>query len=127
MTYTSMTRDRYRLAVTAGTGLAVVGSLAAGGWLVGAAQETFEADQPAEPDQATSTAGQGARPEDRGLRQRPTRTRITMRYVRAAGGSTVGTGGSLTAPPADTGPPAAPPDVPAAPPPEPPTTPSSGS
>ena len=97
-TYSTASRDRYRTAVTVGTGLGVVGALAGSGWLAGAAAARFEAadsaDQAAPPVDAPRT--RTARRDDRPLRQRPIRTRVTVRYVSAVGAATVGAGGTVT-------------------------------
>src|SRR5688572_9961871 len=89
--YSSASRDRYRTVVTVGTGLGVVGALAGSGWLAGAAAARFEAGQAGgAADEASSKPARAERRDDRPLRQRPTRTRVTVRYVTAAGASAVG-------------------------------------
>jgi len=97
-TYSTASRDRYRTAVTVGTGLGVVGALAGSGLLAGAAAARFEAegsaDQAAQPVDAPRT--RAARRDDRPLRERPIRTRVTVRYVSAVGSTTVGAGGTVT-------------------------------
>jgi len=47
MTYTARTRDRYRRALAAVTGLTTVGALTACGWLAGMASRDHQADQSA--------------------------------------------------------------------------------
>ena len=93
-TYSTASRDRYRTAVTVGTGLGVVGALAGSGWLAGAAASRFEADQASQPVDAPRTRAE--RHDGRPLRERPIRTRVTVRYVSAVGSTTVGAGGTVT-------------------------------
>ena len=45
MTYTARTRDRYRRALAAITGLTTVGTLTACGWLAGTASRDYNAEQ----------------------------------------------------------------------------------
>ena len=102
-----MRRDRYRLGVLAVTGVATAGCLTATGWLVGQAAQTWSAQQPA-PSVTESgsgahvgkVGGTGQRHRAEGddervvLRPRPTRTRVTTRYVAPAvpvGGGSVST------------------------------------
>jgi hypothetical protein len=138
MTYTARTRDRYRLAVTMTTATVAAGALAATGWLTGAAAQDHAqeaADQQAEKDAAARAAYdawvakygdpaqyQGARTV---VRDRPTKTRVTTRYVSGAGASvSLGQGGTISTPsrPGSTN--NAPP---LPPPPPPPPAPSNGS
>ena len=98
MAYTSRDRDRGRLAVATVTGLGAVGALTATGWLAGvaasqAAQEDSSSDASASP---TTTNGDG--PGRRELRQRPSVTRVTVRYVPADAPVAPAAGGSLTSP-----------------------------
>ena len=106
MTYSSKKRDRYRVAVTAVTGLTVAGTLTSAGWIAGAAAQDYQAAQAAQqPDQAaTPAAPQQVRAADHRarraaprivLRQRPTRVRTTTQYVAGATSAAVGGGGSV--------------------------------
>jgi hypothetical protein len=146
MTYSSRTRDRYRLAVSAATGVVTVGAFTATGWLAGAAAHDTAAakavDQAAQQQAARRTEAAQARYQARLKRyqariaraerakreelvQRPTRVRVTTRYVRSGSGSSVGGGGTVTshqssgtshtAAPAAPAPPPPPPPAPAAP------------
>lgn len=99
-------RDRYWHAVAALTGLAVAGSLTATGWVAGQAAHAWSAQQGVVPDTATPVDPAVAVPRptaDRSrararkphvvLRDRPTRTRVSTRYVRPA--APVGGGGPV--------------------------------
>ena len=143
MSYSSRTRDRYRLAVTAATGSLAAAAIAGTGWVVGAvAHDQAQQDAvQAEADRALAryearVARQqaAAQQPDTVLRQRPTRTRVTTRYV--SGSATtipVGGGGTVSTPtiPSGTGGSSgggsATPAPPTPPPPPPPPAPSSGS
>lgn len=110
MTYSSRKRDRYRVAVTAMTGLAVAGSLASTGWIMGAAAHDYEGARAQKDSAAARSARVRARYEERAerrqarthvvpvlLRDRPTRTRTTTRYVAGATvGPALGGGGTVT-------------------------------
>jgi hypothetical protein len=148
MTYTARTRDRYRLAVAAVTGVTAVGALTSTGWFAGVAAREHTADQTAQQAQQQAAADRAARAQARyetrvarqqsaalgsdvALRQRPAVTRVTTRYVASTAQGAVGSGGSVSqaapAQPAPAGNPA-PAHVPAPPPPPPPPpAPSSGS
>lgn len=105
---TARTRDRGRLAVAAVTGAATALSLTATGWVVGVAAADFEAEQVERETAQAKTERQrvlyelqvarvqqaSARPM---LRQRPTRTRVTTRYVTSGVSQSIG-GGDLSAP-----------------------------
>lgn len=102
MSYTARNRERHRLAVSAVTGVVTVGSLTSIGWLTGAAADDFEQEQAGKKARAAqelaeynAALARSQRPT--ALRERPTRTRVTTRYV-IAGGATnaVGTGGTLS-------------------------------
>ena len=106
MTYSSKKRDRYRVAVTAVTGLTVAGTLTSAGWIAGAAAQDYEASQSTQqPDRAAAatpqTRASATHHEVRRaaprvvLRQRPTRVRTTTRYVAGATSAAVGGGGSV--------------------------------
>ncbi len=152
MTYSATSRDRYRLAVSAVTGVSLVGALTAAGWLAGLASRDHAkevASTQAAAEQRSRAAAAAAAKAERArarydaalarraqrphvvLRHRPVQTRVTTRYVHATTGSTpIGGGGSVTAPsvpaPAAAAPPAAPAPAPApaaAPPPPPPPPP----
>jgi hypothetical protein len=103
MTYTQMTRDRYRLAVTAATGVTTAGALTATGWLGGLVAADFQRDQVEKAaDQTTqgtksTGANRAGRPTRVVYRERPVRTRVAYRYLTADSGSAaVGTGGSVS-------------------------------
>lgn len=108
MSYTAKTRDRNRLAVNAVTGVITAASLTSVGWLTGAAADDFAQDQAEQEAQQQAQARQtqadyaaalakSQRPQKPTLRQRPTRTRVITRYVRAVGtSSVVGSGGTVT-------------------------------
>jgi hypothetical protein len=99
MSYSARTRDLYRGALTAVTGLSTVGAVAASGWLAGAAAHDHSvqmAAQKAEKDQAERKrleAWYAAHPQVV-LKQRPVVTVVQTRTVPAG---EVGTGGSLSA------------------------------
>jgi hypothetical protein len=102
MTYSERTRDRYRLAVTAVTGLTAAGALTAGGWLAGVAAQTTASDSgaavppPAAPPAGDTGQGAGTHPRVL-VKQRPQETRVTTRYVTPAGSAApVGGGGTVT-------------------------------
>jgi hypothetical protein len=99
-------RDRYRYAVAAMTGLAAAGSLTATGWVAGQAAHAWSAQQATVPGATTPADPARAAPQpaahrsrDRArqprvvLRDRPTRTRVSTRYVTPA--APVGGGGSV--------------------------------
>ena len=65
-TYSTASRDRYRTAVTVGTGLGVVGALAGSGWLAGAAAARFEAEELSRPG---GPAGRRSADADRATRR----------------------------------------------------------
>lgn len=104
-------RDRYQVAVTALTGLATAGCLAATGWIAGQAAHTWVQEQPApttttpvDPAASTPQPAASTRQRTRGqrprvvLRPRPSRTRVSTHYVTPAapvgGGGSVGSGPS---------------------------------
>lgn len=138
MAYTTRTRDRYRLAVRTTTAIVAAGAIAATGWLTGAAAQDHAraaADQQARKDAAARkaydvwVAEYGDPAHYQGpqtvLRERPTKTRVTTRYVSGAGSSaSLGQGGTVSTPsqPGSTNPVPPPP-----PPPPPPPAPSNGS
>jgi hypothetical protein len=103
MSYTARTRDRHRLAVSAVTGVITAASLTSVGWLTGAAADDFEQDQAEQQAQlrrerAEYDAAVARAQRHDVLRQRPARTRVTTRYVRAAAASAgVGAGGTVSA------------------------------
>ncbi len=155
MTYTSATRDRYRLAVWTTTAAVTAGAISATGWVAGAAAHDHagseaarqaEQDAQASEEYAAWLARYGDQPATRTprtvLRQRPVRTRVSTRYVTAASPATVGPGGTVATPsapaatssqaqapsPAQTQAPSQPTATPPPPPPPPPPpTPTSGS
>ena len=103
MTYTPLTRDRYRLAVTAATGVTTAGAITATGWLGGLVAADFQESQvekaAAQTTQGTKSteANRANRPARIVYRERPVRTRVTYRYLSEDSGSTaVGTGGSVS-------------------------------
>jgi hypothetical protein len=109
-------RDRHRLAATATTGVVAVAAISATGAVAGhLAREQAQQDAAARAQQTRAE-----RPQPR-LRERPTRVRVTTRYVSAATGEVVDRDAAVRTTPA---PVAAPDPVPA---PEPPPAPTSGS
>ena len=140
MSYDAQSRDRHRRTVAFVTGAMTVGAISATGWLAGNAARDFEreqAEQRAAQEKAEARAERARARYERlaarsgqqneQLRQRPSRTRVTTRYV---------SGGTPSAPvvdapsAADPGSQPAPAPRRAAPPPpapEPPPAPSSGS
>ena len=137
MTYSARTRDRFRLAVAAVTGVTTVAALSATGWLAGAAAHDSEALQQEQAAVAQAkyrsdlaawrkaNAVDAATPQQRTmveLRDRPHHTETTLRYVQGTGASAVGAGGQVTAAPASGQEQAAPPST--APPPPPPLAPA---
>src|SRR5918999_516768 len=138
MSYDAQSRDKHRRTVAVVTGALTVGAISATGWLAGSAARDFEreqAEQRSAQERAEARAHRArvryerllARSgrETRQLRERPTRTRVTTRYV----------SGDAPAAPVVNAPPASDPATqpgpapqPAAPPPapEPPPAPSSG-
>ena len=142
MSYSSTERShhgvvRLRIAVAAVSGATAIAAFSATGWLAGAAARTTDAQQAAQPGPAQQAAGQAAtgaaatridrhRPVIR--KQRPQRTHVTVRYVRATPSAPVGGGGTVSQPAVHA--PSAPAPHPApqpAPAPQPPPAPSSGS
>ena len=101
MTYSSRSRDAYRLGVTAVTGVAVAGTLAATGWLAGAAAHAPSAD-------ATTPSGETGTPGTV-IRHRPTGVKVTNRYVTKTGAVSLGNGGTVVTSPATPVTPAPPP------------------
>lgn len=139
MSYSSTERSRHgvvrlRIAVAAVSGATAIAAFSATGWLAGAAARTAEAQQ-ADPVQqttaATGTKAAVARPDRHRrvvLKQRPQRTHVTVRYVRATPSAPVGGGGTVSQPAVHTPSAPAPHPVPQpAPAPQPPPAPSSGS
>ena len=112
MTYTASTRDRYRLAVWTATASVAAGAIAATGWAAGAAAheqaradaaKKTEQDARADAEYAAWLAQYGnqaaARKPRAIVRQRPTRTRVTTRYVTATSpAAAVGPGGTVSTP-----------------------------
>jgi hypothetical protein len=99
-------RDRYRYAVAGLTGLAAAGSLTATGWVAGQAAQAWSAQQGVVPAPATTGGPAAAVPRPAAhrthprtrkpqvvQRDRPTRTRVSTRYVTPA--APVGGGGSV--------------------------------
>ena len=109
MSYSPRHRDRYRLAVTAVTGVSTVGALTATGWLVGVSAQDYhdkEAAKAAEEAQAAKAwAKKYARQQAKyaeataagtTLVQRPYVTRTAIQYVQAAATSAApGSGGAV--------------------------------
>lgn len=132
MSYDSNTRDRYRLAVRATTASVAAGAMTATGWLAGAAAQD-QAQVTAE-KQAAQDARQAAQKPTTIVRERPTTTRVTTRYITAARSSDpIGNGGDVNSDSSDSGSnqgssaPAQDNSAPAPPPPPPPPAPSNGS
>ena len=102
MSYTARNRERHRLAVSAVTGVITVGSLTSIGWLTGAAADDFEQEEAekkarAAQELAEYNAALARSQRPAALRERPTRTRVTTRYVTAGGATNaVGAGGTLS-------------------------------
>ena len=133
MSYDAQSRDKHRRTVAVVTGAMTVGAISATGWLAGNAARDFEQEQ-AEKQAAEEKAqaryeralARSGRQQDQQLRQRPTRTRVTTRYVSGDAPAAP----IVNAPSAPDPAPAAPAPEPAEPPPaapEPPPAPSSGS
>jgi hypothetical protein len=112
MVYTTRRRNQFRVVVSGMTGVLTVTAVTATGWLAGRAaaddaEERTEADlaaQAAEARAASDYARQqqeyadalaAAEPRRVVVKQRPQRTRTTVRYVQATGGYS-GTGGSVS-------------------------------
>lgn len=111
MTYTARTRDGYRRALAAVTGLTTVGALTACGWLAGAAARDHSADQSSKDAARQQTQRQAlaewqrqraawraaqAAPRSRVRavwKKRPEVTVVDTRVVRIG---SIGTGGSLS-------------------------------
>lgn len=148
MSYSSRTRDRYRLAVTAVTGVAAAGVLTATGWLAGAAASDYSADLAKGQAKQDAVAAKAAKAQARyeakvarqqtralqpatALHKHPTRTRVTTQYVTGTPVTqSVGGGGTVSTPSGSSPQPAAPAGhsaPPPPPPPPPPPAPSSGS
>ncbi len=115
MTYTPRTRDRYRVAVAAVTGVTTIGALTATGWLGGVAAADYSKQELQRQAEQAAAAAKQARQQARYeaavarqqslaegpkviLRQRPQKTRVSTQYVQAAGTSSVGPGGSVSYP-----------------------------
>jgi hypothetical protein len=140
MSYDARTRDRYRGTVSVMTGVVGATAITATGWVAGVvaqdAQEEAAKQATSEATAQQGDAGRVASPDVRGprprtvLRQRPIKTRVTLRYVTAASG-VPGVGGTVSAGPTQTRPAPAPHAAPAPPPappqPPPPPAPSNGS
>ncbi|MFZ2503035.1 MAG: hypothetical protein WAW88_10220 [Nocardioides sp.] len=107
MSYSSRTRDFYRVLVSSVTGLASVGALSATGLIAGHSAADYEADQVAKAakeraeydaylaQKAAYEAAVAAAEKPRIIwKKRPTKTRTSVRYIQG-GTSTVGTGGSV--------------------------------
>ncbi|MGH3336008.1 MAG: hypothetical protein ACRDOZ_09335, partial [Nocardioides sp.] len=109
MSYSHRHRDRYRLAVTAVTGVSTVGALTATGWIVGVAAQDFADQEAAKAAKEAKAAKAWARKYAKEqaeyaeataaattLKQRPYVTRTTTQYVQAAGTSAApGPGGAV--------------------------------
>jgi hypothetical protein len=120
MSYTAKTRDRYRLAVAAVSGLATFGALSATGLIAGAAAQDYEAQQAKKTAEELSAkhayqlakkqraalikankqyyaklAQQAAHPKII-TRERPLVTHVTTQYVGGGGSGYVGSGGSVS-------------------------------
>lgn len=112
MDYSATTRDRFRLAVTAVSGLTTVAALSATGWLAGHAARDHQAEQARKAAEAGAQQ-QAQRAWERAtrahaaavraaahphvvLRTRPQVTRVSLRYVRGAASAPVGGGGQVS-------------------------------
>src|SRR5687767_13932515 len=98
MSYRHRHRDRYRLAVTAVTGVSTAGALTATGWIVGVAAQDFADQQAAKAAEEAKAAKAWAKKYARQqakyaeataaanatLKQRPYVTRTTTQYAQAA-------------------------------------------
>ncbi len=127
MSYTSRTRDRFRVVIMTVTGVTTVGALSLTGWLAGVMGQEYAAEQAessrvkaadqaaweaaarkaarqqAAYDAAVVRQNRKARPQVV-LLQRPQRTRVTLRYSQAASaGGSVGPGGTVTSSSAGSG------------------------
>jgi hypothetical protein len=135
MSYDAQSRDKHRRTVAVVTGAMTVGAISATGWLAGHAARDFEQEQAeqreaqekaqARYERTLARSARPARPEER-LRQRPTRTRITTRYV-SGDAPAAPVVNAPSAPDPAPAPPAPQPAAPPPPAPEPPPAPSSGS
>ena len=120
MSYSATTRDRYRLAVAAVSGLATIGALTATGVVAGAAARDYRAEeaQRVATERAERLAWKRAKQERAALikahqryvaqltanaanplvveRERPVVTRVTTRYVSSGGSGQVGSGGTVS-------------------------------
>lgn len=120
MSYTAKTRDRYRLAVAAVSGLATFGALSATGLIAGAAAQDYQQEQAAKKaDQLEAKrAYQLAKRQRAALikankkyyakltqqaahprivfRERPHVTQVTTQYIGAGGSGYVGSGGTVS-------------------------------
>lgn len=120
MSYSATTRDRYRLAIAAVSGLATIGALTATGVIAGAAARDYRAEeaQRATAERAEQLAWKRAKQERAALikankryvaqlsanaanplvveRERPVLTRVTTRYVSSGGSGQVGSGGTVS-------------------------------
>jgi hypothetical protein len=128
MSYSHRHRDRYRLAVTAVTGVSTVGALTATGWLASVAAQDYTDQQKAKAAEEAQAAKAWAKKYARQqakyakaqaaaaepiVKQRPYVTRTTTQYVQAAGTSAApGSGGEVA--PVSSGSAAAPAAAPAA-------------
>lgn len=111
MTYTASTRDRYRLAVWTTTAAVAAGAVTATGWVAGAAAQQQDRADAAEQARQDAQARKeydawlaaygdqaAERPVRTVVRHRPTRTRVTTRYVTASATTSVGAGGTVSTP-----------------------------
>ncbi len=120
MSYTAKTRDRYRLAVAAVSGLATFGALTATGVIAGAAAQSYEAEQAqkAADKMAAQQAYRLAKQQRAALiranktyyadlaeqaahprvvvRERRQITHVTTQYLGSGGSGYVGSGGSVS-------------------------------
>ena len=117
MSYSHRHRDRYRLAVTAVTGVGTAGALTATGWLVGVSAQDFADQQAAKAAKEAKAAKAWAKKYARQqakyakaqaaaattLKQRPYVTRTTTQYVQAAPVSAAPGSGGAVAPVSSSG------------------------
>ena len=120
MSYSPTTRDRYRLAVAAVSGLATIGALSATGVIAGVAAQDYRSEQAqkASAKRADQLAYKRAKQERAALikankqyyaqlaaqaehprivvRDRPLVTHVTTKYLYSGGSGSVGSGGSVS-------------------------------
>lgn len=108
MSYSTRTRDRYRLTVAAITGALSLGTLTVTGLVAGQAAADHEGELAAkaaeqraaqaryEQEKAAYDAAVAAAAKPQVIwKKRPVKQRVTVRYIQAGSGSSLGSGGSV--------------------------------